>query len=78
MPNINALTGSVRLLKSDERIATQFVALVDCLVENCAEIFGEDESLSVDFELVREPLGRIADKIAAKLNPAKPTDASNP
>lgn len=81
MPTINALTGSVRLLKADERILTQAVALVDCLVENFDQLFLPDAddaeqaahavALSEAFEHVREPLGLIARRVEARLKPAE-------
>jgi hypothetical protein len=76
MPTINALTGSVRLLKADERIITQPIALVDCFVENFEEIFGADEpALTEALEQVREPLALVAKRVEAKLKPAaKPAD----
>jgi hypothetical protein len=72
MPTINALTGSVRLLKADERIVNQAVQLVDCLTQNFEEIFGADEpALTEALEQVCDPLAVIATRVEARFKPAE-------
>lgn len=72
MPSVNILTGKVRLLKADERILSNSVVLVDCLVANFEEIFGEDEpALTEALEQVRDPLALIAARVEARFKPAE-------
>lgn len=78
MPNINALSGHVRLLKSDERLLNQSVTLIDFLVQNFGEVFPdgkETEGIEAALEQAREPLATIAAEVAKRLAPKKKADA---
>lgn len=72
MPNINLISGRIRLLKADERILSQSVQLIDCMVQHFEEIFGEDEpALTEALEQVRDPLALIAARVEARFKPAE-------
>lgn len=71
MPNINLLSGKVKLLKSDEHTLQQSMTLVDVLTEHAEHLFGEDEQLEKDLVDVADPLARIALKVKSKTSPPK-------
>ncbi len=77
MPNINLLTGKIRLLKADGVLLSNSLALVDCLVENFEEVFGDEETdanaaLAESLEKVRDPLAVITAAVQARIKTAKP------